>query len=351
MPETDIIAEDAASIAASIPSEEIRGRDVLITGASGIVGTYLLATLRALKDKPDAAGRVYAVVRSALPFHLEWLNETPGFEVLQGDLADDDFSKSLPSADLIIHAGGYGQPGKFMENPLGTIRLNLQPAFVLLDRLKPGGRFHFISTSEVYSGIPEPPYSEDQIGTTNTDHPRSCYIEAKRCGEAICHAARAQGIPATASRLALAYGPGTRESDQRVLNLFIKRALTEGGITMMDRGAAKRTYCYVADAARLIWQILLKGEKTVYNVGGDSRTTIGEVATLIGELSNTRIIMPEKDEPLAGAPADVRLDMSLVEKEFGPISYVDLREGLRRTVEWQKGLYSISGTLLRDTDE
>ncbi len=351
MAEAEIIQDDAGAIVGAIPVEKIAGRTVLITGASGIVGTYLLATLRTLVSAGNAAKKVFAVMRKEPPAHLDWLAKTPGFEILRGDLQDASFCLSLPNADLIIHAGGYGQPGKFMEDPLATIRLNLLPAFALVEKLNPEGRYHFVSTSEVYSGLPAPPYREDQIGSTNTDHPRSCYIEAKRCGEAICHAARAKGIAATASRLALAYGPGTRTDDQRVLNLFVKRALTEGRITMMDRGEAKRTYCYVADAARMIWQILLDGKETVYNVGGRSFTTIGDLAHLVGRLTGTEVIMPERIEALAGSPADVSLDMRRVETDFGPISYVELEEGLRRTVEWQKGLYSVSPSVLRGADE
>jgi len=264
----------------------------------------------------------------------------PRFEIVRADLQDAAACRALPAASLIIHAGGYGQPGKFMENPLGTLKLNTSATFDLLSKLKPGGRFLLVSTSEVYSGLQNPPYCETQIGTTNTDHTRSCYIESKRCGEAICHAARKQGVAATGARLALAYGPGTQADDQRVINAFIRRALTEKRIRLMDHGEANRTYCYVADAVSIMWRILLAGREVIYNVGGDSTTTIADLAKLVGRITNVPVVFPEHAKPLAGAPDNVRLDMSRFEAEFGALEFVNLEEGVGRTIEWQKGLYS-----------
>lgn len=336
----DIIQQDARAVVATLPVERIAGQTVLLTGASGIIGTSFLATLKELADGPQGPAKVYAMMRREPPPHLKEILRHPRFEVTRGDLQDVAACRALPQASLIIHAGGYGQPGKFMENPMATLKLNTAATFELLSKLQSGGRFLFISTSEVYSGLPHPPFRETQIGTTNTDHLRSCYIEAKRCGEAICHAARKQGVAATAARLALAYGPGTQPDDQRVINTFIRRALTEKAIRLMDRGEANRTYCYVADAVRIMWRILLAGKEVVYNVGGNSTTTIAGLAELIGRITGVPVIFPKDATPLAGAPEDVRLDMSRYEAEFGPLTFVNLEEGVRRTIEWQKGLYS-----------
>ena len=342
MTEPDIILRDAREMVATLPAKKIAGQTVLLTGATGIVGTYFLATLHALSSGTHSPDRVFAVARRDVPAHLKALLAHPRFTLLTGDLHDAAFCRQLPSASLVIHAGGYGQPGKFMENPLATLRLNTAATCELLDRLAPGGRFLFVSTSEVYSGLSHPPFREDQIGTTNTDHPRACYIEAKRCGEAICHAASKGGITARAARLALAYGPGTRADDQRVLNTFIRRALTERTIRMMDQGEAWRTYGYVADAVRMMWHILLEGREVVYNVGGTSRITIRGLAELIGKMTGAPVSLPAQapGQALVGAPDDVRLDMGRYEREFGSVPFTPLEEGVARTVAWQKWLYS-----------
>src|SRR3990167_5679045 len=236
--------------------------------------------------------------------------------------------------DYIIHAAGYGQPAKFMSNELATIDVNTTLTIELLKRLRGDGKFLFISTSEIYSGA-KPPYTEDQIGTTSPTHPRACYIESKRCGEAICLAYRRLGYDVKIARLSLSYG-GAKKGDSRVLNQFIERALTEKKIQLLDRGEAKRTYIYVEDAVKILWDILLKGREPIYNVGGISKTTIAELAHKIGKLTGAEVILGDKG--LDGAPEDVSMDISKIIKEFGEREFIDLDEGLKRTIKWTKDL-------------
>ncbi|MDO8483131.1 MAG: NAD-dependent epimerase/dehydratase family protein [bacterium] len=337
-PLTEIIREDTLTISRKIDFRELDGKTVLITGASGLIGTYFLATLRELRAKKIKVN-VVAVVQNKFPEYLSYFGESVNF--IQCDLTDATCLSRLPKADYIIHAAGYGQPGKFMENPLKTIALNTTCTMALCNKLNEGGKFLFVSTSEVYSGLQNPPHKENEIGTTNTTHPRACYIEAKRCGEAIVNAERGLNVEAKSARLSLAYGPGTKRDDQRVINSFIQKALT-GKLELLDRGEARRTYCYVQDAIEIMWNILLFGKEPIYNVGGISGTTIKELAESIGNFLKVPIVFPQVlEQPRSGAPADVRLDMTKVKTEFKKTEYVSLEQGLARTIEWQKFLYDL----------
>ncbi|MFZ2620999.1 MAG: NAD-dependent epimerase/dehydratase family protein [Minisyncoccia bacterium] len=329
-----IIIDDAKSSIKGVDFSQLKNKNVLITGASGLVGTYLLAGL--LKT----GVKVYAVCQSKPEKYWEEISKGANATVIGGDLCDDDFVNKLPKADIIIHAGGYGQPGKFMENPLKTIKMNTAVTLKLFDKLNNSGKFLFMSTSEVYSGLSKPPFKETEIGTTNTDHPRSCYIEAKRCGEAIVSTLRSSGVDAKSVRLSLAYGPGTKKDDKRVLNSFIGRALTEKKINMMDDGSALRTYCYITDAVWMMWKILLEGKDNIYNVGGISRTTIADLAKLIGKNLKVPVNIPKSEkQALVGAPEDVSLNLDKVKNEFGKKDFVSLEVGVKKTIEWQKVLY------------
>ena len=227
-----------------------------------------------------------------------------------------------------------------MEAPVKTLKLNTFSTFLLFDKLKEHGHFLFISSSEVYAGLKADKYTEEDIGVSNTTHPRACYIEGKRGGEAICNAYRAKGINAFSARLAHTYGPGARKGDRRVMLSFIEKALN-GKIEMLDRGEARRTYCYITDAVGVMWNILLFGKEPVYNVGGKSRTTIAELAAIIGNTLRVPVIFPDlQDDAVAGAPAEVELDTSKVEKEFSKKSYVALKEGIERTILWYQKEYS-----------
>ena len=335
---SQIILADAEQICAKVDLSELNNKTILITGASGLIGNYFLACLRKYSEQGRNLS-VAAVVQRDIPEYMNDLLDYNGAKVYKGDITDINFCKSLPQADFIIHAAGYGQPGKFMDDQVKTIKLNTASTFSLFDKLNAGGKFLFMSSSEVYSGLPNPPYKEQQIGTTNTDHPRSCYIEAKRCGEAICNAYRSKGVLAKSARLCLAYGPGTKPNDARVLNSFIFKGL-HGNIEMLDRGLAERTYCYVSDAVEILWRILLNGQDPIYNVGGISKVSIKELATMIADYLLVSVVMPpELDEGVAGAPNCVSLDMTKVKEEFKKDDYISLKEGLRRTIEWQRLLY------------
>ena len=334
----DIFMKDAARICDKINFNGIGEKTILITGASGLIGGYFIACLKYLSQRCNIKFTTVALMRNEPPAYVKELLNFGNVEVYRGDLTDADFISMLPKADIIIHAAGYGQPGRFLQEKIKTLKLNTFSTFMLFDTLADNGKFLFISTSELYSGLNNPPFKEHEIGTTNTDHPRACYIEAKRCGEAICDSYRKKGIDAKSVRLSLAYGPGTRKGDTRVLNSFIEKALS-GQITLLDQGQAKRTYCYISDAIEIMWQVLLFGKEHVYNVGGESRTTIRELAHKIGNYLKVRVQFPKDAADMAGAPDDVYLDLTKALKEFGKNKYVSLDEGLANTIEWQKILY------------
>lgn len=281
-------------------------KKILITGAYGLVGSNIRKILE--RDYPKIC--VYRV-------------------------KFDEIIWKMPKMDYIIHAAGYGQPEKFSEDKLETIRINTEVIHSLVKRLQPNGKLLFVSSSEIYSGTPSP-HTEDMIGTTTPQHPRACYIEGKRCGEAICMAYKEQGYDVKIARLALAYGPGTKKGDTRVLNQFIEQALTKGRIDIRDRGEANRTYIYAEDAARLLLDILFKGQDTVYNVGGFSRISIFDLATFIAKETGATVVLGDKE--LEGSPNDVSLDMTKTIKEFGG-EFTPFEIGLPKTIEYQKQLY------------
>lgn len=295
---------------------------ILITGAYGLVGANICKILE--RDYPDI--EITKVKFDEL--------ESAKLKILRSDISDEDY-RNGDFFDYIIHAAGYGQPQMFSKDKIACIKINTDITDKLFSLLKKEGKFLFISTSEVYSGA-TPPHTEDMIGTTTPQHPRACYIEGKRCGEAICMAYREQGYDVKIARLALAYGPGTKPKDTRVLNQLIEKALTTGVINLMDSGNAIRTYCYIDDAVDLLLNILFNGTQSVYNVGGTSTLSIKELAMLIAENTKAKVILGKKT--LNGSPDTVRLDMSKTLHEF-PRSFIGIEEGIIRTINYQKKIY------------
>lgn len=274
-------------------------KHVIICGAYGLVGSNMFGLIPQFIDEPFTVTRIKC----------------------------DDFD-DMELADYVIYAAGYGQPLKFCEDKLRTIEINTSSLVLAFSYLKPDGKFLYISSSEVYSGS-KTPYKEDIMGTTTPQHSRSCYIEGKRCGEAICQAFREQGVDVKIARLALAYG-ATKLGDSRVLNQFIEQGLT-GNITLRDSGSAIRTYCYIQDACELMWKILLNGRDVVYNVGGFSTISIADLAREISQLMNATVTIPKEDKGLHDAPESVCLDMNKTLREFKQF-FTPLDYGLKKTI-------------------
>lgn len=251
----------------------------------------------------------------------------------------DDTEKLIGEYDYIVHAAGYAQPAKFMSDPLETIRLNTSVVLDIVNNMKPEARFLYLSTSEVYSGSSKILHREEDIGTTRPTNARACYIESKRCGEAIVHAARNRNKFAIIARVSLVYGPGTKLDDKRVLNEFVMQSLKGDQILLKDGGSARRTYCYLSDATEMLVNILLKGRQDVYNVGGVGEISVYGLARKIAELTGTSIKVPRNSgQAIEGAPAHVSLDLNRYYREFGAKTFVPLDEGLKHTIEWYRGL-------------
>ena len=173
---SNIIVRDAAAICERVNFAALEGKTILVTGASGLLGTYFLATLAHLKENGMSL-EVIAQVRSEPAPHTVEIIKRGGFKLAQVNLADDRQCSSLPEADVVVHSAGYAQPAIFMANPAATIQVNTTATAVLLQKLRPGGSFLFLSSSEIYSGLKKALINESDIGTTTPLHPRSSYIE------------------------------------------------------------------------------------------------------------------------------------------------------------------------------
>ena len=309
------------------------GKSVLITGATGLIGTYFIYSLLELNKISTEKTTIRIIIHRGLPEHLQHLPTEKNVEIYKGDLQDLNFCASLPSSDYIIHGAGYAQPLEYKDNPMSPLRLNAMTTDVMFKKLNPDGRLLFLSSCSVYTGSEDFPYTEKSAGRSMPDHPRACYIEGKRCGETICHAWENMGKSSKIARIGFVYGPGVRASERRVLWDFIRKGLN-GKIELIDEGKTRREYFYVADAVADMWRIFLHGKDMTYNIDGASKaTSIRELAQTIGKLMNVPVVLPQISDGYYGArEGEVCIDK--LKAEFGERDYVPLEEGLRRTIQW-----------------
>ena len=339
--QSEIIKQDVNDIIRNVDLSWMNDKILLITGSTGLLGTYFLHVIFALKNAGQGPRRVYAIVHTDLPQHMREIGNQNWLTVLKGSLADNEFCKSLPKADGILHSAGYGQPSLFLKHEMEALKINTLATFALLDRLNDDGKFLFISSGAVYTGSPNNIFVETQAGSSNTDHPRCCYIEGKRCGEAACNIARRNGIDAKSVRLSFTYGPGVKKDDTRVMYSFIAKALNSGRIQMLDKGAAIHTYCYISDAIEEMLNIMLHGKQGIYNVAGHSETSILALAQRIGKALCADVVVPEEDKGIVGALQREFISPERYETEFEKMSFITMEEGLNRTIEWYRQYYTV----------
>jgi UDP-glucuronate decarboxylase len=329
----EFLKEDLDKITKNIDFSYLKDKKVLITGASGLVGFYLSQCLKELQN--DLNIEIYLSYKNNIPDYLQFYFNFKYTE-LKGDITS---LKLQPEYfDIIIHSSGYAQPSKFLDDRLKTLKINTDATVNLLNALKKEGKFLFASTSEVYNGNDNFNITESDIGTTTPDHNRACYIEGKRCGETICHSYILSGYDIKIARLSLAYGPFTKKGDGRVLSNLIDKGLNKDIIELIDDGSSIRTYCYITDVIEMFWNILLYGKQTVYNVGGFSNISIKELAKLIGEKLNKEVKIPSLTTSLVGSPKVVNISIDRYLQEFNKTSFVNMNEGISKTIEWNKNI-------------
>ncbi len=322
----------------------LKNKRVLLTGCTGLIGINLLASLKLVQKQYNI--QIFCLTNSYIDeLFVDLFDDCI---VIKSDITQDDgidsllniFSEEQNGVDYIIHSAGYAQPKKFTKDKVNTILLNTKTTINLFKLLNFGGNFLFLSSTEVYSGLYNENLSEEMIGNTNPEHPRSCYIESKRCGESIVHSFRENGYNAKIARIGFCYGPGTKKSDSRVLSNFIQKSFEEKKINLLDSGDSIRTHCYISDTTEMIWNILLYGKESVYNVSGISKISIYELAIHVGKLMNCSVNKSnDNTNEMIGNPKMVSLCLNKYFQEFGKKEFVSLEQGLLNTIKWQEQFY------------
>ena len=312
-------------------------KEILILGATGIVGQYFLAFFFELLRGNDAPKSVTFVYKNKIPQYLNFLKKNKKFILIKDNLANIKINR-YKNYDCIIYSTGYAQPSMFLKNSLETIKINTSSLNEFILKLKKNGKFLYVSSSEVYNKNKKKKLNENDIGKTNTNDPRACYIESKRCGEAIANIYNEKfNKDIKIARLSLTYGPGAKKNDGRALFQFIQRSILKKKISINDTGSAIRRYIYILDAVDIMLQIMLHGKSITYNVAGNEKITIRQLAEKIGKITKCQVTIKKK-KSLAGSPEDISLSMERYKNEFKKFKFIKMEEGLKKTINWHKKL-------------
>jgi UDP-glucuronate decarboxylase len=293
-----VVQEDLAEIVGhALDWGAFANRTVLVTGANGFLPAYMVETLLYLNEQHSDFGcRVIGLVRSRDKAEARFRHHLGRRDL---DLRVQDLGETLAEiggpVDYIVHAASQASPKYYGKDPVGTLMPNVFGTRNLLElaRAKQSRGLLFFSSGEVY-GIVDPdkiPIQEQSYGYVDPHAVRSCYAESKRMGENLCASwAHQYGVVAKIARPFHTYGPGMALDDGRVFSDFVADIVAGRNIQLKSDGSALRPYCYLADATRGFFTVLLLGEVgEAYNVGND-RTHVSVL-----ELAETLVnLYPEK---------------------------------------------------------
>ena len=302
---------------------------IVVLGASGFLGSHLCDELIARGD--DVIG--IDDLSSSTGVNLKGLESEPRFTFLKGDIAE-----GIPvrgTVDAVLNFASPASPPRYLNMPIKTLRTGSRGTDNALQfALENNARFIMASTSEVYGDPTISPQVETYWGNVNSIGERSCYDEAKRYAEALCMAYwREYQANIGIVRIFNTYGPRLDPTDGRVVSNFVCQALQGQDLTVYGDGSQTRSFCYVDDEIRGILALLDSNERGPINIGNPVEFTMLELAELVLELTGSQSQLVYEslpaDDPLQRCP-DITLARQLLKWE----PTVDLREGLRHTIDW-----------------
>lgn len=262
-----MLSKEVQSFAEAFPfKKEMHGKHVLVTGATGLIGSTIIRCLLAT----DVTIHITAPVRNGAKMKTLFGHLCERIQIIECDLESYDFNL-IPNVDYIFHCASPTASSFFVTKPVETAHA----IYKITDRLLEYAKIHaisgmvYLSSLEVYgSGLDDHIITEDMQGYWNPQDVRSSYPIAKRAAENLCHLyAREYNVPVKIARLTQTTGIGVDKDDNHVINQFTRLATLKQNIILHSSGESARPYCYTLDCITALLYILLKGaDGEAYNV-------------------------------------------------------------------------------------
>jgi dTDP-glucose 4,6-dehydratase len=333
---------DFARLAAHIPVQKLTGRTVLITGATGFFGAWLLSLFDWLACTTSAQVTVYAVSRNPVDFikRHPCFSNVPWLNWITGDVRDFPFPHT--HIDYIIHAA-TDSSAKAGEDPLHLLDVIVEGTKRVLQCATQGSasRILLVGSGAVY-GAQHPNVShtsESALTAPSPLDPVNAYAEGKRVMELLGAIYAHQNKAAVIVARCFAFvGGGLPLDGHFAIGNFIRDALEKDHITVRGGGTAVRSYLYAADLAVWLFKLLVCGEnRKAYNVGSDHAWTIAELAHRVADVLSPRkpIIIEGMDSP-NGAHNRYIPSIELARSQCGLDVWTDLDQAIALTSAYRR---------------
>jgi UDP-glucose 4-epimerase len=307
----------------------------LVTGGAGFIGSNIVAELLQRGEQVRVLDNFSTGRRENIAPFFEHI------DLIEGDLRDlSTITQAVKGADYVLHQGALPSVQQSIDDPLTPHAVNATGTLNLLLAARDSGvkRVVFASSCSIYGDDPTLPKREDMLPA-----PRSPYAVTKLAGERYCRVfTEVFGLETVCLRYFNVFGPRQDPSSQyaAVIPKFITAMLSKETPTIYGDGRQSRDFVYVANVAQAN---LLAATTPGDAVGRVFNVACGERYTLLDLIAALNNILDADIEPVHAPPrpGDVRhslADVSAAQEDLGYEPKVGFREGLRRTVEWYKGL-------------
>lgn len=325
--------------------KDLNGKSLLMIGASGMVGSFLVDTIMFANDYLGIDIKVYAMGRNRkkLEERFEKYQSNDCFEIVEGDVTEP-LDPSI-KADYIIHGASNTHPRAYATDPIGTIMTNLAGTEQVLKHAVATNatRTLFLSTVEIYGenrGDVDK-FKEDYCGYIDCNTLRAGYPEGKRVSESLCQAYIAKhDLDIVIPRLCRTFGPTMLLSDSKASSQFILNAAREEDIVLKSEGKQYFSYIYVGDAVSAILHLMIHGKNgEAYNVSEEAfDLQLRDLAGKLAEINNKKVIfeLPDETEKKGFSKASTAILDNQKLKETGWDSIFTLEESLAHTVKLVK---------------
>lgn len=329
-----------------------KGSSFLVTGAYGMLASYIVLFLVFLREFKSIDLEIYAQGRSEEKARARFGDylDRDYFHFVQEDILSES-GGSIPQTEYIVHAAGIANPRLYSTNPVEVIEPNVIGTHRLLkscskERTK---GFLFFSTGDVYGKVIDNyDITEETMGVLDPLDAHSCYGESKRVAETICSAFyKEYGIRTIIARIGHTYGP-TMDiyNDPRVFASFMQCVVENKDIEMLSDGLAKRPFCYIADATAAFMLLLLNGKGgEAYNMGNSKEfLSISELAEIMRCLNmNKKISVVYKNRENADSYLETKVnkDNRIVEYKLNQLGWscnYSAREGFQRVYNYLQSI-------------
>lgn len=346
---------------------------ILVTGTAGFIGYHLANRLLAeghevigldsINNYYDVSLKIGRLESAGIPnnkiAYKELLQSQtqPGYQFVQMHLEDEASLNQLfqeHQFDIVCHLAAQAGVRYSLKNPKAYIQSNIVGFAHILEACRHNKIKHLVyaSSSSVYGLNKKMPFSTQD----HVDHPVSLYAASKKSNELMAHTySHLFGLPTTGLRFFTVYGPWGRPD--MAIFLFTKAILNDQPIKVFNYGNMKRDFTYVDDIVEGLKRIIESEPKTpgawdgpevaaakssapysVYNIGNNAPIRLLDFINAIEQATGKQAqkeLLPIQLGDVEATYADV----SSLMQDFGYQPKMELKEGVRRFVDWYRGYY------------